>query len=152
MRWVVVLIIAASICWVAHAWVALLFVGGYLLAHRIESLQDRVHELERERRTEDDHWEDEAELELSTSIVQALSERREKPAEPEPSPGPEPEPDPNSVEGVLRQIAREEEQGPFHRPGQRASGSASTWAVIAWIALVAVGAWFLLGAEKPPSR
>lgn len=144
MRWVVVLIIAASICWVAPAWVALLFVGGYLLAHRIESLQDRVHELERERRTEDDHWEDEAELELSTSIVQALSDRREKPAEPDPSPGPEPEPDPNSVEGVLRQIAREEEQGPLHRPDQRASGSGSTWAVIAWIALVAVGAWFLL--------
>lgn len=54
MRWVVVLVIAASICWVAPAWVALLFVGGYLLAHRIEILQDRVHELERERRTEGD--------------------------------------------------------------------------------------------------
>jgi len=143
MRWVVVLIIAASICWVAPAWVALLFVGGYLLAHRIETLQDRVDELERERSTED-HWEDEAELRLSTSIVQSLSERHERrPVEPEPAP-PEPEPDPNSVEGVLRQIAREEEQGPSHRPGQRASGSASTWAVIAWIALVAVGAWFLL--------
>lgn len=145
MRWVVVLIIAASICWVAPAWVALLFVGGYLLAHRIETLQDRVDELERERSTEG-HWEDEAELRLSTSIVQALSERREvRPVEtapPEPEPDSDPDPDPNSVEGVLRQIEREEEQGQCHVPPT--AGNASTWAVIVWIALVAVGAWLLL--------
>lgn len=143
MRWVVVLITAVAISWIAPSWVALLFIGGYLLAHRIETLQDRVDELERERSTED-HWEDEAELRLSTSIVQSLSERHERrPVEPEPAP-PEPEPDPNSVEGVLRQIEREEErgQGQCHVPPT--AGNASTWAVIVWIALVAVGAWLLL--------
>ena len=141
MRWVVVLITAVAISWVAPSWVALLFIGGYLLAHRIETLQDRVDELERERSTED-HWEDEAELRLSTSIVQSLSERREvRPVETAP-PDPEPEPDPNSVEGVLRQIEREEEQGQCHVPPT--AGNASTWAVIVWIALVAVGAWLLL--------
>ena|SRR5690606_13949675 len=143
MRWVVVLITAVAISWIAPSWVALLFIGGYLLAHRIETLQDRVDELERERSTED-HWEDEAELRLSTSIVQSLSERHERrPVEPEPAP-PEPEPDPNSVEGVLRQIEREEErgQGKCHVPPT--AGNASTWAVIVWIALVAVGAWLLL--------
>lgn len=133
MRWVVVLIIAASICWMAPAWVALLFVGGYLLAHRIEILQDRVRELER---NQSDHWEDEAELKLSAAIVQALSERHGgKPAE---------DPDPNSVEGTLRQIEREEDQERLSHEAPTGTVRSSSWAIMAWFALVAASAWFLL--------
>lgn len=67
--------------------------------------------------------------------MQALSERREaKPAE---------GPDPDSVEGVLRQIERENQEH-LRREAPTGTVRSSSWAIAAWIALVAAGAWFLI--------